>query len=870
MSKQGVNTTPTKQDNNSFKKDNRNQNSGLNINVKEERRSGGFNSTPGNQQGRGGGQNQNNSNQNNQQHDRDRSSNRNENKQFDNKPVTETEKTAEKDDKNVEGSTGGTGPAPGEKKFTGRCRLFVGNLTPDVTESDFRKMFEPFGEIAEVYVNTSRGFGFIRLDYRQNAEAAKAALDGHQRKGRILRVRFATHGAALKVKNLHPYVSNELLEQSFSQFGELERCVVIVDDRGKPTGEGIVEFVRKPGANSALRRINEGVFLMGIDPKPVAVEPLEQKDEEDGMPEKFLTKTDQYKKEREKEPRFAPPGTFEYEFGMRWKALEDLEKQRIEQIKKDTEEARLKLEDEMQNALYEYQAEQIRQDLLRQQEELRRLEELRKQDRMRRQQEMELRRQQDDRERAQQEERRRTDMMLSMRQQELARGRGPLDSRGRDDILMADRYGDRMSDRMPDRMGDRMSDRIGDRMGPGQSGFMWDDNQRGEAGMRGDGGRGRDMRGSGAPPLQPPPVPPSGPGALERGGQSMAASAQSSKSSPKPLMGTSGFGNIGNQPGNAPGANNPSASSDNSNMAEEDVNEESICSVNDAESQNIVTTTENDLDNSRLDIPPVSLKVEGEDVHHTIEKCQLPTNNFSPDLNEEEHPGLWSAPTHYNDGSMDESENIPSSRPPVVLPLDKDRKDNTTENPTKKPRCDYDFNTTPSEQTPCDLSTSKSLCFSTPRNNTFFVGNSSSELLTKLNSKSKENCMDEPEMDIDETYLDGIHSKDKIDPGGRVKPPLQRYLSADDVSDEQTVPKEFKIQRYLSADNMDLTGVQSYLSNDIVPVECSSLHSNESYQSIDTLHISESNNYKPSDVPSQYTSSDAQSITETSKSDHSY
>lgn len=32
------------------------------------------------------------------------------------------------------------------------------------------------------------------------------------------------------------------------------------------------------------------------DPKPVAVEPLEQKDEEDGMPEKFLTRTDQYKK----------------------------------------------------------------------------------------------------------------------------------------------------------------------------------------------------------------------------------------------------------------------------------------------------------------------------------------------------------------------------------------------------------------------------------------------------------------------------------------------------------------------------------------------------------------------------------------------
>ena len=68
-------------------------------------------------------------------------------------------------------------------------------------------------------------------------------------------------------------------------------------------------------------------------------------------------------REREKEPRFAPPGTFEYEFGMRWKQLEELEKQCIEQIKKGTEEARLKLEDEMQNALYDYQADQIRQGM---------------------------------------------------------------------------------------------------------------------------------------------------------------------------------------------------------------------------------------------------------------------------------------------------------------------------------------------------------------------------------------------------------------------------------------------------------------------------------------------------------------------------
>jgi proline- and glutamine-rich splicing factor len=50
-----------------------------------------------------------------------------------------------------------------EKKFTQRCRLFVGNLTPDTTEDDFKGLFAKYGEISEVFLNKSKGFGFIRL-----------------------------------------------------------------------------------------------------------------------------------------------------------------------------------------------------------------------------------------------------------------------------------------------------------------------------------------------------------------------------------------------------------------------------------------------------------------------------------------------------------------------------------------------------------------------------------------------------------------------------------------------------------------------------------------------------------------------------------
>lgn len=50
-----------------------------------------------------------------------------------------------------------------EKKFTGRCRLFVGNLPNDMGDDEFKKLFEPFGESTEHFLNASRGFGFVRM-----------------------------------------------------------------------------------------------------------------------------------------------------------------------------------------------------------------------------------------------------------------------------------------------------------------------------------------------------------------------------------------------------------------------------------------------------------------------------------------------------------------------------------------------------------------------------------------------------------------------------------------------------------------------------------------------------------------------------------
>uniref|UniRef100_A0A3Q2FM86 RRM domain-containing protein n=1 Tax=Cyprinodon variegatus TaxID=28743 RepID=A0A3Q2FM86_CYPVA len=298
---------------------------------------------------------------------------------------------------------------PGEKTFTQRARLFVGSLPLDFTEEEFKNLFAKYGNISEVFFNKDRGFGFVRLESRTLAEIAKVELDGTVINNRSLKVRFATHGAALTVRNLLPVVTNELLEEAFSQFGPVERALVVTDDRGRSTGRGIVEFANKVAARKALEQCNEGAMLLTTTPCPAIVEPMEHLDNEDGLPEKLLQKTPKYYKEREQPPRFAQPGTFEFEYASRWKALDEMEKQQREQVDRNIKEAKEKLESELEAAKNEHQLMLMRQDLMRRQEELRRLEELRNQELQRRKQ-IEMRHEE--------ERRRREEEMMRHREQD--------------------------------------------------------------------------------------------------------------------------------------------------------------------------------------------------------------------------------------------------------------------------------------------------------------------------------------------------------------------------------------------------------------------------------------------------------------------
>ena len=76
-------------------------------------------------------------------------------------------------------------------------KLYVGNLTYNVTNSDLEQMFAAHGTVQSAQVimdrdtGRSKGFGFVEMGSDQEAQAATAAMNGKEHDGRALTVNEA-------------------------------------------------------------------------------------------------------------------------------------------------------------------------------------------------------------------------------------------------------------------------------------------------------------------------------------------------------------------------------------------------------------------------------------------------------------------------------------------------------------------------------------------------------------------------------------------------------------------------------------------------------------------------------------------------------
>jgi len=75
--------------------------------------------------------------------------------------------------------------------------IYVGNLSPEVTEGDLQQAFGAFGEVTSAkiikdkYSGESRGFGFVEMPAKAEAQSAIDDLNEKELKGRALKVNEA-------------------------------------------------------------------------------------------------------------------------------------------------------------------------------------------------------------------------------------------------------------------------------------------------------------------------------------------------------------------------------------------------------------------------------------------------------------------------------------------------------------------------------------------------------------------------------------------------------------------------------------------------------------------------------------------------------
>jgi RNA recognition motif-containing protein len=76
-------------------------------------------------------------------------------------------------------------------------QIYVGNLTYGMTEDSLRELFAPFGEVLSAKIikdrltDRSRGFGFVEMENKDEAEAAIQKVDGTEVEGRNMKVNLA-------------------------------------------------------------------------------------------------------------------------------------------------------------------------------------------------------------------------------------------------------------------------------------------------------------------------------------------------------------------------------------------------------------------------------------------------------------------------------------------------------------------------------------------------------------------------------------------------------------------------------------------------------------------------------------------------------
>ncbi|KAM1106343.1 hypothetical protein ACFX13_003268 [Malus domestica] len=174
--------------------------------------------------------------------------------------------------------------------------LYVGDLDPNVTDSQLYDLFNQLGQVVSVRVcrdlstRRSLGYGYVNFANPQDAARALDVLNFTPVNGRPIRIMYSHRDPTIRksgagnifIKNLDKAIDHKALHDTFSAFGNILSCKVATDPAGQSKGYGFVQFDNEEAAQKAIEKLN-GMLL---NDKQVYVGPFLRKQERDSTADK--------------------------------------------------------------------------------------------------------------------------------------------------------------------------------------------------------------------------------------------------------------------------------------------------------------------------------------------------------------------------------------------------------------------------------------------------------------------------------------------------------------------------------------------------------------------------------------------------------
>lgn len=162
-----------------------------------------------------------------------------------------------------------------------KVSLYVGDLHPEVTETDLLTKFTTVGPISTVricrdYARSPKSlvYAYINYVFDHDAERALDTLNHTKVLGYPCRISWSQRDKDSRrkrksgegnifISNLAEEINNELLLDIFSVFGNVVSCKVDCDpETGKRSGQGYVQYTSEKSAKDAIRAMN-GQIITG-------------------------------------------------------------------------------------------------------------------------------------------------------------------------------------------------------------------------------------------------------------------------------------------------------------------------------------------------------------------------------------------------------------------------------------------------------------------------------------------------------------------------------------------------------------------------------------------------------------------------------